>query len=138
MYSLVEYSNAHKNTSGSYQQYYRYELAVDNNDSIIDFSANNNNSNSFKFKQQITGQKGNAGTKDIEILVPLKYLSNFRKTLEIPLIICEITLHLTCSKKSILVFSTVANQVPKFRITNTKLDVLVVTLSAQENIKLLK
>ena len=52
---------------------------------------------------------------------------------------CEITLQLTCSKtKSILVGGTAAKQVPKFKITGTKLYVSVVTLSTQENIKLLK
>ena len=66
-------------------------------------------------------------------MVPLKYQSNFWRTIEMPLINYEITLQLTCSKKSILVAYTAANQVPKFRITNTKLYVPVVT---QENIKL--
>ena len=69
---------------------------------------------------------------------PLKYLSNFWRTIEIPLINCKITIKLTCSKKSILAAGNVANQVPKFRITNTKLYDPVVTLSTQENIKLLK
>ena len=55
-----------------------------------------------------------------------------------PLINCEISLQLTCSKKCILAASTAANQVPKFKITGTKLYVTVVTLSTQENIKLLK
>ena len=71
-------------------------------------------------------------------MVPLKYLSNFGRTFEISLINCEIILLLTCSKKSILVSGTAANQVPKFRITNAKLYVPVVTLSTQDNIKLLK
>ena len=71
-------------------------------------------------------------------MVLLKYLSNFWRTLKIPLINCEITLQLTCSKKSILAAGTVANQIPKFKITSTKLYVPVVTLSTQKNIKLLK
>ena len=56
------------------------------------FKTDNNNSNSFKFKQQITGQTGNGGTKDIEIIVSLKYLSSFWKTLDMPVINCEISL----------------------------------------------
>ena len=44
---------------------------------IIDFPADDNNSNPYKFKQQITGKTGNCGTKNVEIMVPLKYLSNF-------------------------------------------------------------
>ena len=67
-------------------------------------------------------------------MVPLKYLSNFWRTLELLLINCEIALQLTCSKKSILAADYVANQVPKFKITGTKFYVPVVTLSTQENI----
>ena len=70
-------------------------------------------------------------------MVPLKFLGNFWRTLEMILINCEITLYLTCSKKSILAAGTVANQVPKFKITGTKLYVPVVILSTQENKKLL-
>ena len=55
-----------------------------------------------------------------------------------PLINCKISLQLTCSKQIILVAGTAANQVTKFRITNRKIYVPVVTLSTQENIKLLK
>ena len=71
-------------------------------------------------------------------MVPLKYLSNFWRTLEKPLINCEISLQLTGSTKSILAADTAGNQVPKFKITDTKLYVPVVTLSTQNNIKLLK
>ena len=71
-------------------------------------------------------------------MVPLEYLSNFWRTREMSLINSEFTLQLTCSKKSILAAGNVANQVPKFKITGTKLYVPVVTLSIQENIKLLK
>ena len=55
-----------------------------------------------------------------------------------PLINCEITLQLTCSKKCILVAGTAGNQVPKLRITNTKIYVPVVTLSTQKNNKTTK
>ena len=71
-------------------------------------------------------------------MVPLRYLSNFWRTLEMPLINCEITLQLTYSKECILAAATAGNQVPKFRITDTKLYVAVVTSSSEENIKLLK
>ena len=85
MYSFIEYNNAYSKTSGSLWQYYRDEPALDNN---------NNNSISFKLKQQITGQTGNRHTKDLEIMVPLKYLRNFWKKLEMSLINCEISLQL--------------------------------------------
>ena len=62
MYKLIEYSDIYSKTSGSLWQYHRDEPALDNNNIIIDFPANND-SISSKFKQQITGQTGNAGTK---------------------------------------------------------------------------
>ena len=71
-------------------------------------------------------------------MVPLKYLSNFRRKLEISLINSEISLQLKWSKKCILVAGTAANQNPNFQINDTKLYVSVVTLSTPENIKLLK
>ena len=53
-------------------------------------------SESFKYKVNITGKTPNNGnTKDVEIIVPLKYLSNFWRTLEMPLINCEVELLLT-------------------------------------------
>ena len=56
------------------------------------------NSISLKFKQQITGKTGNNGTKDVKIMLPLKYLSMFWRTLEIPLINCEVSIMSTWSK----------------------------------------
>ena len=138
MYNLIEYSDPYSKTSGSLWQYYRDEPALDNNNNIIDFPANNNNSISIKFKQQITVQTGNGGKKNVEIMVPLKYLNNIRRTLEMPLINCEISLQLKWSKDCILVAGTAANQEPKFEITDTKLYVPVITLSVQDNEKLLK
>ena len=68
----------------------------------------------------------------------LKYLSNFWRTLEMSLVNCEINFQLTYSKKNVLPAGTAVNQIPKLRITNKKLFVPVVTLSTQENIKLIK
>ena len=51
MYNLIEYSDSYSKTFGSSWQYYRNEAALDNNNNIIDFPANNSNSISFKFKQ---------------------------------------------------------------------------------------
>ena len=109
MYNLIEYSDAYSKTSGSLWQYYRDEPALNSNGEIIDVPANNNDSSLFKFKQQITGQTGNDGTKDVEIMVPSKYLYNFWRTLEIPLINCEISLQLKWSKKCIIVDGTANN-----------------------------
>ena len=74
---MIEYSDDYSKTSGSLWQCYRDEPALENNDNIIDFPANDNNSNSFNFKQQIRGQTGCGGTKDIKIVVPLQDLSAF-------------------------------------------------------------
>ena len=77
MYNLTEYSDAYLKTSGCLWQYYRDEPAIDANGNVIYFPTNNNNSTPFKFKHKITGKTGNSGTKDVELMVPLKYLSNF-------------------------------------------------------------
>ena len=86
----------------------------------------------------MTGQTGDDGTKKVEIKIPLKYLSNFWRTLEIPLINCEINLMLTWSRNCVIVSTNVANQNATFEITDTKLYVPVVTLSTQDNSKLLQ
>ena len=118
MYNLREYSDAYSKTSGSLRQYYRDEPGLDANDDIIDFPPNNNNSTSFRFILEITAQTGNDGTKDIEIMVPLKYISNFWKTFEMTLINCEISLQLKWSKNCLLVADTAANQNSYFEITD--------------------
>ena len=68
-------------------------------------------------------------------MVPLKYLSNFWRTLEMPLINCEVNLNLTWSSTCIM---TNSNGAGTFAITNIKLYVPVVTLSTQENTKFLQ
>ena len=68
-------------------------------------------------------------------MVPLKYLSNFWRTLEMPLINFEINLILTWSSTCVITNSTGAR---RFEITDTKLYVLTVTLSTQDNAKLLQ
>ena len=87
-------------------------------------------------KQKITGQtatdnnNGNvAGRVDVEIMVPLKHLSNFWKTLEMPLINCEVELILTWSAGCVIIYTDVANQNPTFTKTETNLYFPVVTLS---------
>ena len=69
-------------------------------------------------------------------MVPLKYLSNFCRTLEMPLINCEVNLILTWSSTCVLIATNIPNQNATFAITDTKLYVRVVTLSTQENTKL--
>ena len=84
----------------------------------------------------MSGQTGNDGTK-IEIMVPLKYLRNFWRTLEMLLINCEINLILIWSANCVIVSLNNENQNATFEITDTKLYVPVVTLSTQDSSKLL-
>ena len=71
-------------------------------------------------------------------MVPLKYLSNFRRTLEMPLINCEVNLILTWSSTCVLIATNIPNQNATYVINDTKLYVPVVTLSTQENTKFLQ
>ena len=70
-------------------------------------------------------------------MVPLKYLSNFWRNREMPLINCEIELILIWSRDCVIININIANQNPTFTITETNLYVPVVTLSTQDNSKLL-
>ena len=125
MYNLIEYSDNYAKTPGSLWQYYRNEP----NNNLAD-------SESFKFTVKIRGKTpNNDNEKDIEIMVPLKDLSNFWRTLELPLINCEVNLILTWSSTCVITNSTGAGT---FEITDTKLYVPVVTLSTKENAKLLQ
>ena len=118
-------------------QYCKDIPATNDNNAIVNFT-NNNLTDSFNFKIKITGQTGDNETKNVEIIVPLKYLSNFWRTLEMPLINCEVNLILTWSANCDIVSTYVANQIATFAITDTKLYVPVVTLSTQHNTKLLE
>ena len=84
MYNLIEYSDNYAKTSESLWQYCLDIPAVNNNNAIVNFTENNL-TDSFNFKTKITGQTGNGGTKNVETMVPLKYLSSFWITLEMPL-----------------------------------------------------
>ena len=138
IYNLIEYSDNYAKTTGSLWQYFKDIPARNNaNNTIIIFSEDNI-TDSFNFKTKITGQTGNDGTKDVEVMVPLKYLSNFWRTLEMPLINCEVNLILTWSSRCVLIATNIQNQAATFEITDTKLYVPVVTLSTQENTKFFK
>ena len=85
MYNLIEYSDNYAKTTGSLWQYFRDEP----NDNLA-------NSELFESKIRIIGKApNNNNEKDVEIMVPLKYLSNFWRTLERPLINSEVNLILT-------------------------------------------
>ena len=66
-------------------------------------------------------------------MVPLKYLSSFWRTLEIPLINCEIELILTCSRNSVIISTDINNQIRTFTVTEANLYVSVVQLKIMQN-----
>ena len=78
MYNLIECSDAYSKTSGSLWQQYRDEPALSNSCNVNGFSDYNSNSVAFKCKQKIMGETRDVCTKDAEIVIPLKYPSNFR------------------------------------------------------------
>ena len=124
MYNLIEYSDNYSKTSGTLWQYYRDER-------------NNNltGSESLKFKIKIIGDTPNdLDKKNVEIIVPLKHLSNFQRTIEMPLINCEVNLILTQSSTC---FITNSMDVGRFKITDTK-PYAPATLTNQDNAKLLQ
>ena len=103
MYNLIEYSDNYSKTSGSLWQYYKDEP----NDNLA-------NSESFKSKVKITGNTPADGSaKNVEIIVPLKYLSNFWRTHEMSLINCEINLILIWSEGCVITNSTDAKKLKK-------------------------
>ena len=111
--------------------------AVNNNGDIVDCS-DANATDSFNFKVKITGQTDDDGEiNDIDIMVPLKFLSNFCRTLEISFINCEVNLILTWSANCVIGYINFANQGAAFAITEANLYVPVVTLSTQDNAQLL-
>ena len=133
MYNLIEYSDNYQDSSATLYQYKRDETPED--DAVADLTANN--SNSFKYKIKLLGNipqlgadAARVGRLNVKILVPLKYLSNFFRSLEMPLINCKIKLNLTWKKECVL--STAADD-PVFIISDTKLYVPVVTLSKEDN-----
>ena len=118
MYNLIEDSDKYSKTLRSLQQYYGDEP----------------NYESFKSKTKISGKTSADGnTKDVEIAISLKYLENFFQTLEMTLINCEGNLILTWSSTCVITNSTGTGT---FKLTETKLYVLFVTLSTKDNLNL--
>ena len=133
MYKLIEYSDNYQDSSATLYQYKRDEPPED--DAVADLTADN--SDSFKYKTKLLGNvtevAGNAaGVRrlNVKVVVPLKYLRNFSRSLEMPLINCKIKLNLTWKKECVL--STGAGEAV-FIINDTKLYVPVVTLSKEDN-----
>ena len=134
MYNLIEYSDNYSDTSRSLWQFKRDEVPANNADLII------NNSKAFKYKAALLGKTayhndGKSSVKDAKIVVPLKYLSNFWRSLEMPSINCKVYLELNWIEDCIL--SSAGNSA-KFAITDTKLHVPIVTLSTKDSANLTK
>ena len=94
MYNLLEYSKNYEKTSGSLFNYYKNEpskTTIGAGNNAINISIRN--SKSFDYKTEIIGSldAGEDEKEDITIAIPLKYLGNFWRRLDIPLINCEIT-----------------------------------------------
>ena len=151
MYNLSEYSKNYRKTTGSFWNYYRDEpnSGLGGNNNNVNYSIKD--SKSFDYKTSITGKlEGNNTEKEVEIVVPLKYLSNFWRTLDIPLINYEINLIVTWSKNCVLTSKATRDAVSAqggnpaetrvinptnaiFKITDAKLYVPVFTLLTNDD-----
>ena len=167
MYNLLEYSKSYRKTIGSLYNYYRDELS-DDNDNFGNISVVN--SKAFKYKNKIIGNMYNvdstrvpagggarqanpdyiansSGKKSIELAIPLKYLGNFWRALNIPLISCEVSLELKWNKNCVITSiqgeinldggNTEASTGATLAIKDCKLYIPVLTLSKDDKIKLL-
>ena len=158
MYNLLEYSKNYRKTIGSLYNYYRDELSDDADDNNFD-NIKIVNSNTFKYKNKITGNTYNVdagaqgydvnknGTQEVELAIPSKYLANFWRALNIPLISCEVSLELKWDKNCIITSlkqrdigrgnrdKAPTSAIPA--INDCKLYVPAVTLSKDDEIKLL-
>ena len=98
MYNLLEYSDNYSMISGSLWNYYRDGINYDANENNNETNKINNNktktSKSFEYKTKIMGRTAEDNTLNTKILVPLKYLSNFLRFLNLPLINCKTELDL--------------------------------------------
>ena len=139
MYNLTEYSDNYADSSGSLYQFKRDESPMNDNDSPLNIALDN--STSFKYKASLLGKATDAdgsdrSLKDAKILVSLKYLSNFFRSPEMPLINCKIHLELNWNNNYVMHGAdtyangdNANNRETTFKITSTKLYVPIVTLS---------
>ena len=143
MYNLLEYSKNYRNTIGSFYNYYRDELSddADNNNFDNRYDALNTADDYVTVKE---------GTQEIELAIPLKYLGNFWRALNMPLISCEISLELKWNKNCVITSleerevddgpPVVIDDSPTgaaLAINDCKLYIPKVTLSKDDEIKLL-
>ena len=158
MYNLLKCSKNYRKTIGLLYNYYRDELSDDADDNNFD-NIKVINSNTFKYKNKITGNTYNVnagaqgydvnknGTQEVELAIPLKYLGNFGRALNIPLISCEVSLELKWDKNCVItsleqrdIGGGNKDNAPTgatLAINDCKLYIPEVTLSKDDEIKLL-
>ena len=169
MYNLLKHSKNYRKTIGSLYNYYRDELSDDADDNNFD-NIKVVNSNTFKYKNKIIGNTYDVdaripnpdgaeqidnhiynvnknGTQEVELTIPLKYSGNFWRTLNIPLISCEVSLELKWNENCVItsleqrdIGGGNRDNAPTgatLSITDCKLYIPVVTLSKDDEIKLL-
>ena len=127
------YSDNYQDSSATLYQYKRDEPPED--DAVADLAVDNSDSFKYKIKllgnvTDVAGAAADARRLNVKVVVPLKYLSNFFRSLEMPLVNCKIKLNLTWKKECVL--STGAGE-PVFIINDTKLYVPIVALSKEDN-----
>ena len=133
MYNLIEYSDNYSDTSGSLQQTERDEQNMSNGNPA---NVTTKDSSSFKYKSGILGNSAADGIlKNLKIDVPLKYLTNSWRSLEMLLISCKIHLELNWTKKYVM-SNIIGDTI--FKIPNTKLYVVIVALLTKDKVKLTK
>ena len=126
MYNLIEYSDNYQDSSATLYQYKRDEPQED--DAVADLTDDNSSSLSYKISLLDNPVVANNIARiNVKVVVPLKYLSNFFRSLEMPLINCKIKLSLTWKKECVLSSDAV------FINNDTKMYVPVVTLSKEDN-----
>ena len=133
MYKLIEYSDDYQDSSATLYQYKRDEPPED--DAVADLTADNSDSLKYKIKllgnvTEVTGNAAGVRRLNVKVVVPLKHLSNFCRSLEMPLINCKIKLNLTWKKECVL---STGDGGAVFIINDTKVYVPVVTLSKENN-----
>ena len=127
LYNLSEYSDNYKDSTGSLYQFKRDEPPDDNANVA-------NNTSSLVYKSKLISGTDENNVNNEKLAVPLKYVSSFFRSLEMPLVNCKIGLELTWHKDCMISSgNAAAGQVVSFMITNTKLYVPIVTLSTKDN-----
>ena len=132
MYNLLEYSDNYQDSTGSLYQFKRDEPPDDN-------AGVANNTSSLVYKSKLISGTDDNNVNNVKLVVPLKYVSSFFRSSEMPLVNCKIDLELTWHKDFIISsVNAAAGQVVSFMITNTKFYVPVVTLSTKDHNNLTK